>query len=100
MQYAEHSQEARSQDIDYARKQMEIQHTRSRCVCVVDPNKRCARARRCGFVAKIDGCASFVSRSGDGRSRSVATSCRCCARMHKVDCGWKCVMEVTVKEAQ
>lgn len=98
MRYAEHKQEVRYRDVYYAREQMAIHHARPRNgVCVADPNKRCARAWRCGFAEKVDGCASFLPRSGTCRGNVVATSCKFCARRDKANCGWRCVFEVAPK---
>ena len=98
MQYAEHKQEIRTADVAYARRQLEKHQARNRSgVCVVDASKRCARAWRCGFQAKVDGCVSFVMREGRGLSTvrtSVLTSCRLCAKRYKRNCGWECVNEV------
>ena len=98
MQYADVKQEIRMADVAYARRQLEIHRTRNRTgACVVDPSKRCARAWRCGFENRVDGCVSFVMREGRGLGTSrtsVPTSCRMCAKRYKRNCGWECVNEV------
>ena len=100
MQYADHRQEVRHRDYYYAQAQMAMHRARPRSsICVVDPAKRCARAWRCGFAEKVDGCASFIPRSGCRSSSSMAaTSCKYCARKDKADCGWRCMREVAPRD--
>lgn len=97
-----HAQVVRNGDVYYARRQMELYRRRAgQVMCVVDPDKKCERARRCGIETKVEACKSFVMRKRmSATCNGVPTSCRHCSKENMVDCGWKCFFEVQPREVQ
>ena len=99
---AAHAQEVRRNDVEYAQRQIERHRNWRRTnVCVVDPEKRCTRAWRCGFESKVDGCRSFVLKTRvSSKCNGVPKHCGHCSRENMLNCGWVCVMEAKPREEQ
>jgi len=99
---AVNAQEVRRNDVEYAQRQMELHRRQRRTnVCVVDPEKRCTRAWRCGFESKVDGCRSFVLKTRvSSKCNGVPKHCGHCSRGNMLNCGWVCVMETKPREEQ